>query len=51
MENSKYNERYSRQILFSPIGNQGQYKLSESKVAIIGCGGLVLLNINTMTYN
>jgi adenylyltransferase/sulfurtransferase len=40
MENSKYNERYSRQILFSPIGKQGQYKLSESKVVIIGCGGL-----------
>ena len=40
MENSKYNERYSRQILFSPIGNQGQNKLSKSKIAIIGCGGL-----------
>lgn len=40
MDNSKYYERYSRQILFSPIGKQGQKKLSKSRVAIIGCGGL-----------
>jgi len=40
MENSQYLKRYSRQILFSPIGNRGQNKLSESKVSIIGCGGL-----------
>lgn len=40
MENSRYNERYSRQILFSPLGRQGQKKLSKSSIAIIGCGGL-----------
>ena len=33
-------ERYSRQILFSPIGEAGQEKLLQSKVAIIGCGAL-----------
>lgn len=33
-------ERYSRQILFSPIGESGQEKLLQSKVAIIGCGAL-----------
>lgn len=33
-------ERYSRQILFSPIGESGQEKLLASKVAIIGCGAL-----------
>lgn len=33
-------ERYSRQILFSPIGEVGQEKLLQSKVAIIGCGAL-----------
>lgn len=33
-------ERYSRQILFSPIGEAGQEKLLSSKVAIVGCGAL-----------
>ncbi|MBM3710028.1 MAG: hypothetical protein FJW61_06375 [Actinobacteria bacterium] len=40
MNYSKYDERYSRQILFFPISKQGQNKISKSKVAIIGCGGL-----------
>lgn len=33
-------DRYSRQVLFSPIGKKGQKLLSESKVVIVGCGGL-----------
>src|SRR5438552_5959512 len=33
-------ERYSRQILFSGIGEEGQRKLLESHVAIVGCGAL-----------
>ena len=33
-------ERYSRQILFSPIGEAGQEQLLLSKVAIVGCGAL-----------
>ncbi|MBS1825985.1 MAG: ThiF family adenylyltransferase [Acidobacteria bacterium] len=33
-------ERYSRQILFSGIGEQGQRRLMESRVAIVGCGAL-----------
>ena len=33
-------ERYSRQVLFNGIGEQGQQKLSQSRVTIIGCGGL-----------
>jgi len=33
-------ERYSRQILFSPIGESGQELLLQSKVAIVGCGAL-----------
>lgn len=32
--------RYSRQILFSGIGEEGQLKLLESKVAIVGVGAL-----------
>lgn len=32
------NERYSRQILFRGIGEEGQRKLSRARVAIVGCG-------------
>ena len=31
-------ERYSRQELFSGIGHEGQRKLVESRIAIVGCG-------------
>src|SRR3954468_18504133 len=31
-------ERYSRQILFPGIGAEGQRRLLESRVAIVGCG-------------
>ena len=33
-------ERYSRQILFAGIGEEGQRRLLESHVAIVGCGAL-----------
>ena len=33
-------ERYSRQILFSGIGEEGQRRLGSSCVVIIGCGAL-----------
>ncbi|MFP7295751.1 ThiF family adenylyltransferase [Neobacillus niacini] len=33
-------ERYSRQILFSGIGEEGQLKLLKSRVAIVGVGAL-----------
>ena len=33
-------ERYSRQILFPGIGEQGQRRLLDSHVAIVGCGAL-----------
>ena len=33
-------ERYSRQILFSGIGAEGQQKLWQSRAVIIGCGAL-----------
>jgi molybdopterin-synthase adenylyltransferase len=31
-------ERYSRQVLFAGIGQEGQRRLLESNVAIVGCG-------------
>ena len=31
-------ERYSRQVLFAGIGTEGQQRLLESRVAIVGCG-------------
>jgi molybdopterin-synthase adenylyltransferase len=33
-------ERYSRQALFSPVGEAGQRRLARAKVVIIGCGAL-----------
>jgi molybdopterin/thiamine biosynthesis adenylyltransferase len=34
------NERYSRQILFSGIGEEGQRRLLQSRALIVGCGAL-----------
>ncbi len=31
-------ERYSRQVLFPGIGEEGQRKLASSRVVIVGCG-------------
>jgi adenylyltransferase/sulfurtransferase len=33
-------ERYSRQIVFSGIGGEGQERLLQARVAIVGCGAL-----------
>lgn len=41
-------ERYSRQILFSEIGEEGQEKLRNSKVLIIGCGALGTSHAETL---
>jgi adenylyltransferase/sulfurtransferase len=32
--------RYSRQILFAPVGEEGQRRLLASRVTLIGCGAL-----------
>jgi len=37
---SEDRERYSRQMLFAPIGREGQARLLAGKAALIGCGGL-----------
>jgi molybdopterin-synthase adenylyltransferase len=41
-------EKYSRQILFTPIGAEGQQKLLLSKVAILGCGALGTAQANAL---
>ncbi|UJF34697.1 ThiF family adenylyltransferase [Paenibacillus hexagrammi] len=40
--------RYSRQILFAPIGAAGQAKLTKSKVAVVGMGALGTVLANHM---
>ena len=37
---SQERERYSRQIVFSPLGEAGQQKLLNAHIAIAGCGAL-----------
>lgn len=40
-ENTKQpHPRYSRQILFSGIGKEGQSRISESSIVMVGCGAL-----------
>jgi len=38
VEKEKFEERYSRQILFRGIGAAGQRRLAAGRVAIVGCG-------------
>jgi adenylyltransferase/sulfurtransferase len=41
-------ERYSRQILFTGIGGEGQRRLAESRVAVIGMGALGTVIANNL---
>jgi adenylyltransferase/sulfurtransferase len=34
----QFAERYSRQILFHPVGAEGQKRLAAARVAVVGCG-------------
>ncbi len=38
VEKEKFEERYSRQVLFRGIGAKGQRRLEAGRVAIVGCG-------------
>lgn len=40
VKTSADHDRYSRQTRFREIGEDGQRRLSQSRVAIVGCGGL-----------
>ena len=41
-------EKYSRQILFQPIGEEGQKKLLGSKAVVVGCGALGTAHANAL---
>ncbi|MDR7073466.1 MoeB/ThiF family adenylyltransferase [Fictibacillus barbaricus] len=43
------NERYSRQELFSPIGKEGQLKISQKSVLIVGAGALGAASAEALT--
>ncbi len=42
-------ERYIRQIIFPPLGEEGQRRLLDSSVVIVGCGALGSHIANTLT--
>ncbi|MBI3666092.1 MAG: ThiF family adenylyltransferase [Acidobacteria bacterium] len=41
-------EKYSRQILFPPLGEEGQERLLRSRAVIVGCGALGSLEANAL---
>lgn len=45
---SKLHERYSRQILFAALGEEGQERLLQSRVVLVGCGALGTVSANLL---
>jgi molybdopterin/thiamine biosynthesis adenylyltransferase len=43
------NERYSRQTLFSPVGEEGQVKIHQKHVLLLGAGALGSANAEALT--
>lgn len=41
-------DRYSRQVLFAPIGEAGQKRLAAARVAVVGCGALGALSASLL---
>jgi adenylyltransferase/sulfurtransferase len=41
-------EKYSRQTLFEPMGKEGQQKLFDSRIAVIGCGALGAVQVEAL---
>jgi molybdopterin-synthase adenylyltransferase len=37
---TRFDDRYSRQIRFAPVGEEGQRRIRAARVAIVGCGAL-----------
>ncbi|HVG20505.1 MAG TPA: ThiF family adenylyltransferase [Blastocatellia bacterium] len=44
----KVEERYSRQAIFTPVGEAGQARLGAAKVVVIGCGALGAVQAETL---
>jgi len=47
--NDSLHEKYSRQILFAPIGEEGQRRLLSSSAVIVGCGAIGAAAANLLT--
>ncbi len=47
--NDSLHEKYSRQILFAGIGQQGQQRLLASSAVIVGCGAIGAATANLLT--
>ncbi len=47
--NDLLHEKYSRQILFAPIGEEGQRRLLSSSAVIVGCGAIGAAAANLLT--
>ena len=41
----KNDDRYSRQIRFTPIGAEGQLKIGNARIALIGAGAVVTRDV------
>ena len=46
--NAAVNGRYSRQILFDPIGEEGQRRLRSARALVVGCGALGTAQIEAL---
>jgi len=49
LEGQKESERYSRQLLFAPLGAPGQARLAAARLAIVGCGALGTAQADLLT--
>ena len=47
--NDSLHEKYSRQILFAPLGEEGQRRLLSSSAVIVGCGAIGAAAANLLT--
>src|ERR671932_201844 len=48
MNQGGFMERYSRQVLFEGIGEEGQRRIRESRVLVVGCGALGSAQVETL---